>query len=158
MTTVENQSKAEEVFSLVGTFWPSEADGAHLSKNVADAVCGLCVVETTVFDAMAEAGIPLQHGACVLFCRTETDKLARIPFLSCESADTEDPETAQLILRKKLEPVGIALMLGDAEKKKLLIQARGFENTERTEKLLSTVIEKWRTDARTGKMSTARYN
>lgn len=154
----ENHSKAEEVFSLVGTFWPPEADGAHLSKNAADAVRGCRVVATTLFDAMKEAGIPLQHGACVLVCATEADKLASIPFLSCETPDNEDPETERLVLRKKLEPVGIALMLGDAEKKKLLMQARGFENTERTERLLSTVIEKWRTDARAGKMSTARYN
>ena len=153
-----NPSKAEEVFSLVETFWPSDANGEHLSKNAPDAVRGCRLVATILFDAMQDAGIPPQSGACVLVCATESDKLANIPFLSCENPDTEDPETAKLVMRKNLEPVGIAFMLGDAEKKKLLMEARGFDNTERTEKLLSVVIETWRRDARTGKMNPARYN
>ncbi|HEV2395720.1 MAG TPA: hypothetical protein VGS27_02100 [Candidatus Sulfotelmatobacter sp.] len=158
MKSAETQSKAEEVFSLIETFWPDSGGGAHLSKNVADAVFGCRVVATIFYDAMKEAGIPLQHGACVLVCATETDKLINISFLACETPDTEDSKTARLLLHKKLEPLGIALMLGDAEKKKLLMLARGFENTEGTEKLLSTVIEKWRTDAKAGRMGRASIN
>lgn len=151
----KRESRAEHVFSLVQTFWPVQEKA---KPNGLEAVKMCRKVAGLLYDAMDEADIPLQNAGCVLVCATATGKAKNIPFLASESPDSTDLEIVRLILHEKLVPVGIAFMLVDSENKKMLMRARGFEKTVRTENLLASVLEEWMSDARKGEMSTAIYN
>src|SRR5437016_5015100 len=132
---------AAEILSLLDTFWPAEAEGAHLHTNPPEAVRACRVVASTFYEAMEDAGFSLQRGVCVLVCAEKSDKPRNIPFLACECPDSADAEITRFIQRHELEPIGIGFALAAPGEKKILMGGRGFENSERTDGLLRSVLE-----------------
>jgi len=145
----------EEIVALIETFWPAEAEGGHLNANPTEAVRVCRDVATMFYEHMADAEMPPQHGACVLVCAGKSDKVKSIPLLATENPDHADAEITQLIVRYELEPIGIAFIL---VAEKLLMFGRSFDGSERGDRLVRVVLEKWRLDYREGKMSNAQNN
>ena len=145
----------EDIISKFEMFWPVEAEGGHLNTNPAEAVRVCRDMMNTFYEHMADAGLPMQKGACVLVYAGKSDKVGYIPLLATETPEQADTEITQLIVRNKLEPIGIAFML---EAEKFWAFGSNFDGSERTRKLVEAVTEKWREDYRKGKMGSAQNN
>ena len=148
------ESKAEHIFSLVETFWPLE-DGVQ--PSALEAVKGAREVANLLYGAMEEAGIPLSHGLCLLVC-CKGEKPMPLPFFSGESQLVSDSEMVQGIVKKQWELIGILFGIVEAEKGALRLHTRGFDNSERTGRLLSAMHVKIATDFKRGKLMKVRQN
>jgi hypothetical protein len=160
----KQQSAAEKVF------WPLQAGRPReLNPGLLEAVHLGRQTANKLYSAMREAKLRMKDGACVLVCAKD-GKLAGCPLFTSENEDAGDLEIVQkYIIRAKCDPIGVAFMLLDREKGRMLIHTRAFQRTEENiqtmsavrekeqiDRIMSALDEKWTKDLREGKM--VRYN
>jgi hypothetical protein len=140
--TLPTPSKAAKIVSRVDFFWPMPED-THL--NLAEAMQGGRAVANNLYGAMVDDGLSLKDGACALVCALGDTLAGSLPFAH-ENGDVADLEMQRNILREKLEPIGIVFALLDRERKALWVHCRGFEGSERNNRILASVQAKWQSD------------
>jgi hypothetical protein len=156
--TTNTETRAQKIFELVLQFWPVPEDVQH---SPAAAVSAGREVAKLLYEAMTDECLPLHQAACVLVCAAQ-DKAIRLPLLVAENQEALDIKTAERIVSKEWEPIGIVALLGDTENEdkhaRLFVHNRAFQVNERTTRLLSSVVTQIAADFKKGKMSTARHN
>lgn len=149
----KGQSTAEKIF------WPMQAGRPREFKpSLLEAVLIGRQTANKLYTAMREAKLSMKDGGCFLVC-AKNGKLAGIRPFTSENEDAGDLEIVQkYIIRDKWDPIGIAFMLLDREKGRLMTHTRPFERTERNLEIMSAVQEKWASDLATGRAGTRRQN
>jgi hypothetical protein len=149
----KQQSPAEKVF------WPLQAGRPReLKPSLLEAVLLGRQTANKLYSGMRDAKLSMKDGVCVLVFAKD-GKLAGNASFAYENEEAGDLEIVQkCIIRAKWEPIGIAFMLADREKSKLMIHTRAFESTEQNERILTAVQDTWKMDVLAGKMGAIRSN
>ena len=144
----KSQSTAEKIF------WPMQAGRPRdFQPSLLEAVMLGRQTANKLYAAMREAKLSMKDGLCVLVC-AKGGKLAGLAPFAHENENAADLELVQrYIIREKWDPIGIAIVLLDREKGKLLTHARPFERNEQNERILTAVQEKWAKGVSEGKMN-----
>ena len=117
------------------TFWPipeDPTDATHAGQEVAD----------LLFDLMDEEGLPREQAFCFVI-HAKADKFVALPV---------GQELPFHITEQGWEPIGIVFGILVVEKKAVMLQARGFAKSERTDRILSEAQTKIALDIKAGKM------
>lgn len=128
-------------------FWPLQSGRPRESKlTLLEGVQMGRAIANKLYSEMRLAGLEDKDGVCALVW-VKGDVIGPISF-EREDAEVADLKLISLMYEKKLESVGIALMLADRENNTILLHARPLDKSERSWEITRSILEKWESDWR----------